>query len=263
MEFNISKCYDKNDEPIPGSLVDERAWARPPEKGHDYGIFGHIELAVPLIHVKYINMIFRLLSTTCRSCGRILLSYEEIIDINRLRNFDLIFNGKISSSTFRDTLRRALNYKWYKECPTCGSFQMPIKLDRPTTFSYIKDFNPIAVRAQIEEAVTEFWYIIGLTPNIIHEWFERISNEDLELLGFLPKGARPQWMIIGLLPVNSDDIWGARTYIDKLANIIKINNMLRDSIVGGAPSFIIRGLESDLQNYITDYINEYSASSNL
>jgi len=42
------------------------------------GHFGHIELAKPVIHVGYTRLIRKLLRVTCRACGRVLLSPEEI-----------------------------------------------------------------------------------------------------------------------------------------------------------------------------------------
>ncbi len=42
------------------------------------GHFGRIELARPVIHVEYAKYIHDLLRTTCRECGRILLTDEEI-----------------------------------------------------------------------------------------------------------------------------------------------------------------------------------------
>jgi DNA-directed RNA polymerase subunit A' len=42
------------------------------------GHFGHIELAKPVIHVGYTRLIRKLLRVTCRSCGRVLLSPDEI-----------------------------------------------------------------------------------------------------------------------------------------------------------------------------------------
>src|SRR3989337_2594315 len=40
------------------------------------GHFGHIELAVPIVHIEFTKVIFDLLRSTCRTCGRILLSEE-------------------------------------------------------------------------------------------------------------------------------------------------------------------------------------------
>ena len=40
-----------------------------------------------------------------------------------------------------------------------------------------------------------------LTAQAAYELLKRISDEDIELMGFHPKYARPEWMIITVLPV--------------------------------------------------------------
>ena len=77
MEIKTSECYDENGTPVPGGILDPKL-SSTTERKHDYGIFGYIELAYPVVHVRYATMIFRLLSATCHNCGRILLNNEEI-----------------------------------------------------------------------------------------------------------------------------------------------------------------------------------------
>ena len=42
---------------------------------------------------------------------------------------------------------------------------------------------------------------IPLTAERVHEIFKRISDEECEILGMNPKHARPDWMIVTVLPV--------------------------------------------------------------
>ena len=42
------------------------------------GHFGHIDLAMPVIHVGFIKDIKMLLESTCSSCGRLMLSEDQI-----------------------------------------------------------------------------------------------------------------------------------------------------------------------------------------
>ena len=42
------------------------------------GHFGHIDLAMPVVHVGYIKDIKKLLQATCRSCGRLLLTRKQM-----------------------------------------------------------------------------------------------------------------------------------------------------------------------------------------
>jgi len=85
------------------------------------GHFGHIELAKPVIHVGYTRLIRKLLRVTCRNCGRILLSPEEIHKVlgpEDERNEDVI--------TEKDIKKERI-------CPYCSDHQFKINFEKPTT----------------------------------------------------------------------------------------------------------------------------------
>ena len=66
-----------------------------------------------------------------------------------------------------------------KQCPYCASAQYKITFEKPTKF------------IEQTELGSE-----PLTPSMIRERLERVSDEDLEILGFNPKVARPEWMVL-------------------------------------------------------------------
>ena len=79
--------YDDDGFPYPQGLMDLNLGVIDPglrcktcdQKASDCpGHFGHIELAKPVIHVGYTRLIRKLLRVTCRSCGRVLLSPDEV-----------------------------------------------------------------------------------------------------------------------------------------------------------------------------------------
>ena len=78
-----------NDEgfPYPGGLMDPHMGVIEPgircktcgcKVDECPGHFGHIELALPVIHVGFIKDIKMLLESTCCKCGRLMLSEEQI-----------------------------------------------------------------------------------------------------------------------------------------------------------------------------------------
>jgi DNA-directed RNA polymerase subunit A' len=93
----------------------------------------------------------------------------------------------------------------------------------------------------------------------------RISDEDLELLGFNPKAARPEWMVLQVLPVPPVYVRpsitlesGIRSEDDlthKLVDIIRINQRLKENMDAGAPTLIIQDLSELLQYHVTTYFN--------
>ncbi|MGC8850415.1 MAG: DNA-directed RNA polymerase subunit A', partial [Candidatus Bathyarchaeia archaeon] len=87
VEVQTADTYDEDGVPIPSGLMDGRLGTLEPRQkcktcGNTAvncpGHFGHIELAEPIIHVSFVKIIYRLLTSTCRNCGRILLSEDRI-----------------------------------------------------------------------------------------------------------------------------------------------------------------------------------------
>ncbi len=90
---------------------------------------------------------------------------------------------------------------------------------------------------------------MAVPAELVLEVFKRISDEDCKLFGMDPKFARPDWMIITVMPVPplsvrpSVVMFGtARSQDDlthKLADIIKMNNHLKNNELSGAAAHII------------------------
>ena len=277
VEIQTSDTYDEDGAPIAGGLMDHRLGTLEPRQRCQTcgnialncpGHFGHIELAVPVIHVEFAKQIYRLLTATCRGCGRILLpdqGNEGIEHFKQRRAEDLKLFGKVTDDTINEILKVAKKYKRGKECPHCGMVQTNIRFAKPTTFfesetaGEEEGAEAEAVTVEGEEAASR------LTPNMIREWFERVPDEDLTLLDFEPGVARPEWMVLQVLPVPPVDVRpsiilesGIRAEDDlthKLVDIIRINQRLRENIDAGAPTLIIEDLSELLQYHVTTYFN--------
>src|SRR5207244_4176954 len=87
VEVQAADTYDEDGVPIVSGLMDGRLGTLEPRQkcktcGNTAsacpGHFGHIELSEPVIHVSFAKLTHRLLSITCRNCGRILLTEEKI-----------------------------------------------------------------------------------------------------------------------------------------------------------------------------------------
>jgi DNA-directed RNA polymerase subunit A' len=81
--------YDEDGYPIEAGLMDPRLGVIDPglrcrscgSKGGDcQGHFGHINLARPVIHVGFADTIHKVLRSTCKDCGRVLLTESEMVD---------------------------------------------------------------------------------------------------------------------------------------------------------------------------------------
>ena len=233
-----TELYDEEGYPIEGGLMDPRLGVVDPGVrcrtcgggiGDCQGHFGLLELTRPIIHVHYAKFVFALLKCTCRKCGRILISDEEM--------------EKLKEKKAR--LKEIVKYI-KKKCPHCKAEQKKLKFIKPYTF--------------VEDGKT-------LNPIQIRERLEKITDEDLEFMGF--KGIRPEWVVMSILPIPPVTVrpsitleTGERSEDDlthKLVDIVRINERLRENIDLGAPDFIIEDLWELLQYHVSTYFdNEIS-----
>ncbi len=258
VEIQTADTYDEDGVPIVSGLMDGRLGTLEPRQkcktcGNTAsacpGHFGHIELAEPVVHVAFAKLIHKLLQVTCRNCGRILLSAEKIKSYNELMQREQKQLNEIPPTFYEAVMKDA---KKSQECPHCGARQFPIEHGKPTTFHEMIDGG--ASR---------------LNPSQVRERLERIPDDDLRLVGMEPTTARPEWMILQVLPVPAVTVRpsitlesGIRSEDDlthKLVDIIRINQKLKEALESGVPVNIIQELHELLQYHVTTYFdNEVS-----
>jgi len=254
VEIQTPDTYDEDGAPITAGLMDGRLGTLEPRQrcrtcGNTAircpGHFGHIELAVPIIHIEFTKLIYDLLRATCRNCGRILVPDESAKRLRTRIDKTRQLLGLVPDSVYKVIFQETKT----KQCPHCGALQYKIAFEKPTKFS-----------EQIPESGSE-----PLTPSMTRERLGRIPDEDLELLGFNPKTARPEWMVLQVLPVPPVYVRpsitlesGIRSEDDlthKLVDIIRINQRLKENMDAGAPTLIIQDLSELLQYHVTTYFN--------
>ncbi len=230
-----AELYDKEGYPVDGGLMDIHLGVIDPglrcktcsgKLKECPGHFGYVELARPVMHVKYVRKVLVILKSTCRECGHLLILEKDMLDKN-LRGLAL------------------LKYlRTVKTCPHCSAKQLPIKIEKPTSF--------------LEEDRR-------LTPIEIIARFEKLTDEEVETLGMDPRYARPEWMILSMLPIPPVTTrpsitleTGERSEDDlthKLGDIVRINQRLFENINAGAPEVIVEDLWDLLQYHITTYFD--------
>ncbi|MHA1276262.1 MAG: DNA-directed RNA polymerase subunit A' [Candidatus Helarchaeota archaeon] len=248
--------YDEDGLPIDSGLMDGRLGTIEPGQrcktcgnrvGECPGHFGHIELARPVVHVGFATKIQKILRAICRKCSRLIIPEEELNDLAEEDedSEDVDPTQMASRTEVLSTLKKAQKLT---ECPYCGGKQVKIKLEKPTTF-YEKT-----------DAGTN-----RLNPSEIRDRFERITDDDCYIIGINPEYARPEWMILTVLPIPPVCVRpsitldsGVRSEDDmthKLVDIIRINQRLRENIEAGAPQLIVEDLWELLQYHVTTYFN--------
>ncbi len=104
-----------------------------------------------------------------------------------------------------------------------------------------------------------------LTASEVRERLERISDEDAFVLGVNPEVARPEWLVLTVLPVPPVTVrpsitldTGERSEDDlthKLVDILRINQRLIENMEAGAPQLIVEDLWELLQYHVTTYFD--------
>ncbi len=240
--------YDEDGYPIENGLMDPRLGVIDPSlkcrscgsKGGDcQGHFGSINLARPVIHVGFADTLHKILRSTCHSCGRILLTDSEIVDYKG--KFEYLMNNEDSLTNI---IKEIYTVARRDKCPHCEEEQEDVKIDKPVS-------------------IVEGNY--KLTPSEVRERLEIIPDEDALLLGVNPEVARPEWMILTVLPVPPVTVrpsitleTGERSEDDlthKLVDILRINQRLKENMEAGAPQLIVEDLWELLQYHVTTYFD--------
>jgi len=229
------ELYDKEGYPVDGGLMDVRMGVIDPglvcptdgKKLRDCpGYFGYMELARPVVHIKYVDFILSVLRSFCRDCNRILITEEK-------------FNSK--KMTRKELAAFTKNVK---KCPHCQAKQYTVKIEKPTSFvENDRRLSPIELLSRLE----------------------KVSDDDLFTFGVNPKASRPEWMVLTNLPVPPVTMrpsitleTGERSEDDlthKLSDIVRINQRLFENINAGAPEIIVEDLWDLLQYHITTYFD--------
>jgi len=254
-----AETYDEDGYPIDMGLMDQHLGVIDPglicktcggRVGECPGHFGHIELAAPVVHVGFNKLIFQLLKSTCRSCGRLLLNEGEKKKIlERMEEYER--TGQKTDGIVKDVFKKSSTVKI---CPHCGEEQRVIKFVKPTIYRESTDKTKDGDR---------------LVPTEIRDRFEKIPDEDVRLVGIDPRNARPEWMILTVLPVPPVTVRPSITLessqrseddlTHKLVDIIRINQRFQENREIGAPQLIIEDLWELLQYHVTTFLNNETA----
>ncbi|OWR53673.1 DNA-directed RNA polymerase II subunit RPB1 [Danaus plexippus] len=231
------------------------------------GHFGHIDLAKPVFHIGFITKTIKVLRCVCFYCSKLLVSPT---------------NPKIKEVVMKSKgqPRKRLTYV-YDLCKgknICeGGEDMDIGKEgeegkRGTGHGGCGHYQP-SIRRQGLDLTAEWKHAnedtqdkkIIITAERVYEILKHITDEDSFILGMDPKFARPDWMIVTVLPVpplavrpavvmfgsakNQDDL------THKLADIIKANNELMRNEQSGAAAHVLTDNIRMLQFHVATFVD--------
>ncbi|MAH47815.1 hypothetical protein CMI37_18480 [Candidatus Pacearchaeota archaeon] len=226
------ELYDVDGYPVDGGLMDLRLGAIDPGVrcrtcgGRLKECLGHpgvIEMARPVLHIKYLQIIDIVLRSTCEACGKVLLEEKDM--------------GK-------DLKARLKKAKDGKKCPACAIVQEKVKLEKPSTFRVgRRRLFPSEIRERLVKVPDEDLKILGINPKTLRpEW------------GVLTLLLVPSVTVRPSITLES----GERSEDDlthKLSDIIRANQRLWENLNAGAPEVIIEDLWDLLQYHVTTFFD--------
>jgi DNA-directed RNA polymerase subunit A' len=185
---------------------------------------GYIEIARPVIHIDYIQIVDIALRAFCSVCGKFLLTEEDS------KKYPLT-----------ERIKKAKNAK---KCPHCQAEQEKIKIEKPTTFMVGKKrIFPNDIRERLERIPDEELKYVGINSKVFRpEWAV------LTLLLIPPVTVRPS-ITLETGERSEDDL------THKLSDIIRANQRLWENLNAGAPEVIIEDLWDLLQYHVTTFFN--------
>ena len=139
-EITQPETYDEDGMAVQGGLMDGRLGVLEPGQkcltdgntaARSPGHFGHIELSEPVLHIAFVDNIYKLLQSTCRTCGRIKIPPEDLDEFRKIKDRHSSYTV-ISQKRIPEQIQEKA--KKHKDCPLCGKSQYEIIFTKPTTF---------------------------------------------------------------------------------------------------------------------------------
>ncbi|CAN1122262.1 DNA-directed RNA polymerase II subunit RPB1 [Linum perenne] len=264
------------------------------------GHFGHLELAKPMYHVGFMKTVLAIMRCVCFNCSKILVDeddhkFKQAMKIrnpkNRLRKIQEACKNKkkCEGGDEIESQSQDGDAPLKKSRGGCGANQPNITIEGMKMNAEFKQQKKKSDdQDQMPEPVERKQ---TLTAERVLSVLKRISDEDCLLLGLNPKYARPDWMILQVLPIPPppvrpsvmmdtssrseasfcSSLSSQMSFLDEefalstagfsddlthqLAMIIRHNENLRRQERSGAPAHIISEFAQLLQFHVATYFD--------
>ena len=142
------------------------------------GHYGYIKLTKPVFNSIFIKWIFKILKCICLKCGVFLISedfFPEILNLGKVKRLD-----------------KCVSLALKKECKSCHFLNPTFVLENVQAIHY---YEPGKFKKDPETKKTY------MPPELVLEKFRKLSDREIEVLGFSSVYSRPEWMILSNLLV--------------------------------------------------------------
>jgi DNA-directed RNA polymerase II subunit RPB1 len=237
-------------EPVPNGLFDQRMGVvdhgrvcSTCQQGFNFcpGHMGHVELAAPVFHIHFFDVVVKILKCVCFKCSR-LLCHE---DSAAMRNAKRYARQKRWDEVFA-VITKSSAVKRCGDCNPqgCGAVQPAKVVKNSDKFPSMVVEMHWSARGEDQAPAS-----LTLSAADVRRILERVSDADVATMGFSPRYSRPEWMVATALVVpppsvrpSSKNDMGQRSEDDitiGISNVVKFNNILRErvdaALRGGTP----------------------------
>jgi DNA-directed RNA polymerase II subunit RPB1 len=248
-----------------GTLMDERLG--PIEKGlicptckNDCnkcaGHYGHIELATPVIVPQFYQQIIKIANMFCYRCSEFLYPKNKE-DGSYTDEYKSIISRRGQS---RYNYITKLNQKPF--CHACDAIQLKFIKNKDDVLGICKKVTSNNKKSDLSSIQQQQ---IPVSNFELFNMFKRISDENVELIGFNPKFTRPEWLFWICMPVpptamrpsikDTNDRISYDDLVHKLNDIIKTNNLIRSEMDEQKSGMHSNDKISNLQYHVVTYID--------
>lgn len=202
------------------------------------GHFGHYPLARPVYYTQFFKYVMKIMRCACFKCGKLLIDKEKNAHLMKLKG----------EARWKQVLAACFGIlRCGEDTPDgCGSRQ-PTKYKEEQLHRIFAEWKDLKLPPGVEapEGATldkddKLNLTMLLEPEYVHRLLRRISDEDVEFMGFSRHWCRPDWMMCTVLPIPPPQVRPSVTQdnnqrseddlTSKLIDIIKANATLKKKI---------------------------------
>jgi DNA-directed RNA polymerase II subunit RPB1 len=235
---------------------------------HCPGHFGHYKLARPVYYIQFYKMILKILRCVCIKCGKLLINKEAAKQLRRSKGEN---RWKFVLTACQEVSRCG-----EQTGDGCGARQ-PHRYHDEEICRIVAEWKGLVGPEAAGEGGPAVAAAAGggpaangnirrfLEPEYVYRLLRRISDEDVDFMGFNRMWCRPDWMMCSVLPVPPPQVRPSvlqdnnqRSEDDltqKLIDIIKTNATLNDKIAKGAKKKAIDEWTNCLQYHVATLVD--------
>jgi len=166
---------------------------------HCPGHFGHFQLARPVYYTQFFKLMMKVLRCVCFKCGKLLIDKQRNAHLLKLKGesrWKMVLEAAAGTSRCGEDTEDG-----------CGSLQPSKYKEEPVHKIYaewkklVKQEGVEMPEGAVEDSTGDINLSMPLEPEYVHRLLRRVTDEDVEFMGFSRHWCRPDWMVCTVLPI--------------------------------------------------------------